>query len=41
MSKIEAIAQAVETGTSKLVGGLVEEALAAGLEPIKILNERN
>jgi methanogenic corrinoid protein MtbC1 len=39
MSKIEEIAQAVETGKAKIIGGLVEEALAEGLEPIKILNE--
>ncbi|MDR3170057.1 MAG: corrinoid protein [Treponema sp.] len=39
MSKIQEIAQAVETGKSKLVGGLVEAALAEGLDPLIILNE--
>ncbi|MDR0561283.1 MAG: corrinoid protein [Spirochaetaceae bacterium] len=39
MSKIQEIAQAVEAGKSKIVGGLVEEALAEGLDPVRILNE--
>ena len=39
MSKLEEIAQAVETGKSKLIEGLVAEALNEGIEPLKILNE--
>ncbi|WP_010261765.1 cobalamin B12-binding domain-containing protein [Treponema primitia] len=39
MSKIDEIAQAVETGKSKLIEGLVTEALGEGIEPVKILNE--
>ncbi|MDR3124143.1 MAG: corrinoid protein [Treponema sp.] len=39
MSKIEEIAQAVEAGKSKLIEGLVNEALAEGADPLKILNE--
>jgi methanogenic corrinoid protein MtbC1 len=39
MTKIEEIAQAVETGKSKLIEGLVTEALQEGLDPLKILNE--
>jgi methanogenic corrinoid protein MtbC1 len=39
MSKIQEIAQAVETGKSKLIEGLVTEALNEGIEPLKILNE--
>jgi methanogenic corrinoid protein MtbC1 len=39
MSKIQEIAQAVETGKSKLIEGLVAEALNEGIEPLKILNE--
>lgn len=39
MSKIEEIAQAVETGKLKIIVGLTEEALAEGTEPLKILNE--
>jgi corrinoid protein of di/trimethylamine methyltransferase len=39
MSKIQEIAQAVENGKSKIIEGLVQEALAEGLEPQKILNE--
>ena len=39
MSKIEEIAQAVEGGKAKIIEGLVEQALAEGLEPVKILNE--
>ncbi|GHV91103.1 cobalamin-binding protein [Spirochaetia bacterium] len=39
MSKIEEIAQAVETGKLKLIVGLTEEALAEGIDPLKILNE--
>ncbi|MDR0567948.1 MAG: cobalamin-dependent protein [Spirochaetaceae bacterium] len=39
MSKIQEIAQAVETGKMKIVGGLVEAALAEGADPVRILNE--
>jgi methanogenic corrinoid protein MtbC1 len=39
MSKLEEIAQAVEGGKSKIIAGLVEEALAEGIDPVKILNE--
>ncbi|MDR1247879.1 MAG: corrinoid protein [Treponema sp.] len=39
MSKIQEIAQAVETGKSKLIEGLVMEALNEGIDPLKILNE--
>jgi methanogenic corrinoid protein MtbC1 len=39
MSKIEEIAQAVETGKSKLIEGLITEALKEGVDPLKILNE--
>ena len=39
MSKIEELAVAVEKGKSKLVAGLVEEALAEGNAPIDILNK--
>jgi methanogenic corrinoid protein MtbC1 len=39
MSKLEEIAKAVETGKSKLIEGLVNEALAEGVDPLKILNE--
>ncbi|MBR6349836.1 MAG: corrinoid protein [Lachnospiraceae bacterium] len=39
MSKIEEIAQAVEMGKAKVVPGLVEEALAEGLDPMEILNK--
>ena len=38
MSKIEEIAQAVENGKSKLVPGLVQEALDEGADPMDILN---
>jgi len=38
MSKIQEIATAVENGKTKIVGGLVEEALAAGLDAQEILN---
>ena len=38
MSKIEEIAQAVENGKSKLVPGLVQEALDEGADPLDILN---
>jgi corrinoid protein of di/trimethylamine methyltransferase len=38
MSKIEEIAAAVEKGKSKIIAGLVEEALAEGLDPVEILN---
>jgi corrinoid protein of di/trimethylamine methyltransferase len=39
MPKIEEIAQAVETGKSKIITELVEAALAEGVDPLKILNE--
>ncbi|MDR3324485.1 MAG: cobalamin-dependent protein [Spirochaetaceae bacterium] len=38
MSKIEEIAAAVSAGKSKVIGGLVLEALDAGLDPLEILN---
>lgn len=38
MSKIQEIAAAVEMGKSKIVAGLVEEALAEGCDPGEILN---
>ena len=39
MSKIEELAHAVEIGKSKLVPGLVQEALDEGIAPIDILNK--
>jgi corrinoid protein of di/trimethylamine methyltransferase len=39
MSKIEEIAQAVETGKAKGIEDLVQQALAEGTDPVKILNE--
>jgi methanogenic corrinoid protein MtbC1 len=39
MSKIQEIAQAVENGKSKIIEGLVQEALTEGLDPLAILNE--
>jgi corrinoid protein of di/trimethylamine methyltransferase len=39
MSKLEEIAQAVDGGKLKIVAGLVEEALAEGIDPLQILNE--
>ena len=39
MSKIIEIQSAVETGKKKIVKGLVEEALAEGLNPVDILNQ--
>jgi corrinoid protein of di/trimethylamine methyltransferase len=39
MSKIEEIAQAVETGKAKGIEDLVQQALAEGIDPVKILNE--
>ena len=39
MSKIDEIYKAVETGKSKIITGLVEEAIAEGIEPLRILNE--
>jgi methanogenic corrinoid protein MtbC1 len=39
MSKIQEIAQAVETGKSKLIEGLVTEALNEGVDPLKLLTE--
>lgn len=39
MSKIEAVAAAVEAGKAKIVAGLVQEALDAGCDPSEILNK--
>ncbi|MHB9293025.1 putative Methionine synthase [Hollandina sp. SP2] len=39
MSKLEAIAQAIEAGKVKIIGGLVEEALAEQMDPLTILNQ--
>ncbi|MCL2128136.1 MAG: corrinoid protein [Treponema sp.] len=39
MSVIDEIAQAVEAGRSKIMEGLVTEALNAGTDPVTILNE--
>ena len=39
MSKIDEIAKAVEAGKSKDIQGLVEAALAEGVDPAQILNE--
>ena len=39
MSKIAELAHAVEIGKSKLVPGLVQEALDAGHDPLEILNK--
>jgi corrinoid protein of di/trimethylamine methyltransferase len=39
MGKIDEIAQAVENGKMKLIEGLVGEALAAGDDPLTVLNE--
>jgi methanogenic corrinoid protein MtbC1 len=39
MSRIEEIFQAVEAGKVKNIAGLVETAIAEGLDPLKILNE--
>jgi methanogenic corrinoid protein MtbC1 len=39
MSKIQEIFQAVESGKSKLIEGLVQAALTEGVEPLRILNE--
>lgn len=39
MSKILAVAEAVEKGKAKLVGGLVQEALDEGYDPVEILNQ--
>jgi methanogenic corrinoid protein MtbC1 len=39
MSKIQDIAKAVENGKSKLIEGLVQEALTEGIDPLTILNE--
>lgn len=38
MSKVQEIAAAVEAGKAKIVGGLVEEAVASGVDPSEILN---
>lgn len=39
MSKIDEIAQAVESGKAKVVPGLVQEAIDEGLDPMEILNK--
>lgn len=39
MSKIKEVAEAVQYGKAKLVGGLVQEALDAGCDPNDILNQ--
>lgn len=39
MSKIQEVSNAVQSGKSKIVGGLVEEALTEGLDPVEILNK--
>lgn len=39
MPKIDEIYKAVENGKSKIITGLVEEAIAEGVEPLRILNE--
>jgi methanogenic corrinoid protein MtbC1 len=39
MGKIEDIAAAIEGGKSKLIVGLVEDALKEGIDPLKILND--
>ena len=39
MSQVQEIARAVETGKMKDIQGLVEAALAAGADPVQILNE--
>lgn len=39
MSKIQEISTAIELGKKKMMKGLVEEALAEGLNPIDILNQ--
>ncbi|MDR2633337.1 MAG: corrinoid protein [Treponema sp.] len=39
MAKLEAIAQAIEGGKIKIIGGLVAEALAEQVDPLSILNQ--
>ena len=39
MSKLQEIAQAVESGKAKIVSGLVQEALDEGIAPMDILNQ--
>ena len=39
MSKIQEVSNAVQGGKSKIVGGLVQEALNEGLDPVEILNK--
>lgn len=39
MSKIEEISQAVQGGKKKIIGNLIEEAIAEGLNPMEILNQ--
>lgn len=38
MSKIQEVSNAVQSGKSKIVGGLVQEALKEGYDPTEILN---
>ena len=37
MSKIQEVSNAVQSGKSKIVGGLVQEALKEGYDPTEIL----
>ncbi len=39
MTKIEEVAQAVQNGKAKIVGGIVQEALDAGCDATEILND--
>ncbi len=39
MSKIQDVSNAVQSGKSKIVGGLVQEAINEGLDPAEILNK--
>ena len=36
MSKVQEIAAAVEAGKAKVIGGLVEEAIKDGCDPLEI-----
>ena len=38
MSKVQEIAAAVEAGKAKVIGGMVEEAIKEGCDPLEILN---
>ena len=37
MSKIQEVSNAVQSGKSKIVGGLVQEALKEGYDPTEIM----